>query len=160
MAITPARLEALPAILALQRLAYQSEARLLNDNNIPPLRQTLDDLERELRTGTILKLTDDDGTILGSVRGHAQGEVFHIGKLMVHPAHQGKGYGSRLLAAMERASGMAQFELFTSDKSVRNIRLYERAGYVRVREEWVSPSLRFVFLQKKSELEPIIQNTF
>ena len=149
MTITPALQADLPAILALQRLAYQSEARLLNDDNIPPLRQTLDDLERELRTGTILKLTDDDGAILGSVRGHAQGGVFHIGKLMVHPAHQGKGYGTQLLSAMERASGMAQFELFTSDKSTRNIRLYERAGYVWVREEQVSPSLRFVFLGKR-----------
>ena len=153
MVIAPAIQEDLPAILALQRLAYQSEARLLNDNNIPPLRQTLDDLERELRTGTILKLTDDDGAILGSVRGHAQGEVFHIGKLMVHPAHQGKGYGSRLLAAMEQASGMAQFELFTSDKSVRNIRLYERAGYVRVREVRVSDTLTLVFLRKPGSID-------
>ncbi len=148
MTIAPALLADLPAILALQRLAYQSEARLLGDDNIPPLRQTLDDLEREFRTGTILKLTDDNGTILGSVRGHIQGEVFHIGKLMVYPSHQGKGYGTQLLAAMEQASGMAQFELFTSDKSARNIRLYERAGYVWVREERVSDRLTFVYLQK------------
>lgn len=32
------------AILALQKLAYQSEARLYNDFSIPPLLQTLEEL--------------------------------------------------------------------------------------------------------------------
>jgi hypothetical protein len=59
----------LPAILALQHLAYQSEAKLLNDFTIPPLRETLDDVSRQFAGGIILKaITPPDG-IIGSVRG-------------------------------------------------------------------------------------------
>ncbi|GAA5008522.1 hypothetical protein GCM10023206_15110 [Acinetobacter puyangensis] len=41
MLITQARLSDSEELLALQKLAYQSEAELNNDDNIPPLTQTL-----------------------------------------------------------------------------------------------------------------------
>ena len=59
----------LEAILELQRLAYQSEARLLNDFSIPPLMQTLEEMKEELRNGVFLKAVDAGGRIVGSVRG-------------------------------------------------------------------------------------------
>lgn len=46
--ILPATLADAPEILALQRLAYQAEARLYADWSIPPLTQTLAELEAEL----------------------------------------------------------------------------------------------------------------
>jgi hypothetical protein len=42
-------------ILALQRLAYQSEARLYGDWDIPPLTQTLAELRAEFATLLVLK---------------------------------------------------------------------------------------------------------
>ena len=51
----------LEAILELQRLAYQSEARLLNDFSIPPLMQTLEEMKEELRNGVFLKAVDAGG---------------------------------------------------------------------------------------------------
>ena len=47
IAIQRAKREDLPEILALQYLAYQSEAKLLQNPNIPPLKQTLSQLEEE-----------------------------------------------------------------------------------------------------------------
>jgi len=49
----------LAEILSLQKLAYQSEAKLLNDYTIQPLTQTLIELQNEFNkygTGVILKL--------------------------------------------------------------------------------------------------------
>ena len=42
----------------------------------------------------------------------------------------------------------ARYELFTSTQSLRNLRLYERAGYRPFREEEPEPGLRLVFLEK------------
>jgi hypothetical protein len=47
MIITKADKSDLKQILDLQYLAYQSEARLINDFTIPPLKQTSEEIEQE-----------------------------------------------------------------------------------------------------------------
>ncbi len=148
MNIRRAQREDLPQILQLQFEAYQSEAVLLGDPNIPPLTQTLDDLEREFCDGIFLKAVDDQGAIIGSVRAYAKEGAAYIGKLIVKPHLQGQGIGTSLLNAIEQAFPAHRYELFTSSKSVRNIRLYERHGYVRFKELAVKPGLSMVFLEK------------
>ena len=139
----------LPAILDLQRLAYQSEARLLGNVRIPPLLQTLEDMREEFRGGIFLKALDEGGNIVGSVRGFARNGTLFVGKLMVHPDHQRQGLGSRLLLELEKVCPQPRLELFTSDRSAANIRLYERNGYARFSEKAVSPDLTFVYLEKR-----------
>jgi hypothetical protein len=51
--------------------------------------------------------------------------------------------------AIERESRDShRLELFTGHRSARNIRLYERLGYVRSREQVVSPAITLVFMEK------------
>jgi len=133
--------------LALQKIAYRSEAVLLGNDAIPPLIQTLEELSDEYEEGLILKAVLD-GIIIGSVRAFSDGRTCYIGKLMVSPEHQRKGYGSRLLAAIENLWPHRRFELFTSDKSAGNIRLYEKSGYSFFRKRQMSPHLKFVYLEK------------
>jgi len=54
-------------ILELQYLAYQSEAALFGNKDIPPLKETSDELKEEFDKGVILKMTEGD-KIIGSVR--------------------------------------------------------------------------------------------
>lgn len=147
--ILQAEKDDLEAILALQRLAYQSEARLLGNFAIPPLMQTLEDMRTEFRYGLFLKAVDEEERIVGSVRGVVREGTLFVGKLMVHPDRQGQGLGSRLLREIETACPQARLELFTSDRSAANIRLYERNGYVRCKEKAVSPDLTLVYLEKR-----------
>ena len=58
-------------ILALQYLAFQSEAVILNNPDIPPLKQTLAELQDEFAKQIFLKAIDDNGSIVGSVVGLA-----------------------------------------------------------------------------------------
>ena len=50
--------EDLPEILRLQQLAYQSEAALFGNQDIPPLKQTLDEVIEEYNNGIILKMVE------------------------------------------------------------------------------------------------------
>jgi ribosomal protein S18 acetylase RimI-like enzyme len=67
---------------------------------------------------------------------------------MVHPDMQNKGIGTRLLLEIENVYPNQRFELFTSTRSIRNIKLYEKLGYETFKEERVSKELQFVYMQK------------
>lgn len=146
--IKKAQKEDLEKILELQYLAYQSEAKLFGNMDIPPLKQTIEEVYNEFQKGTILKALDDIGVIIGSVRAYQENGTVYIGKLMVHPEMQRKGIGTKLLLEIEREYPNQRYELFTSTKSISNIRLYERLGYKIFKEETVSQELQFVYLQK------------
>ena len=149
MTITTASPDDAPAILALQRLAYRSEAERYDDDTLPPLTETVDQIRAEFGHRLVLKAVDD-GLIVGSVRAHEEGDTCHIGRLIVHPDHQGRGLGAALLSEVEvRFPEARRFELFTGTLSVRNIGLYERLGYVPFREEVVSPKVTLVYLEKR-----------
>ena len=146
--IKKAQKEDLEKILELQYLAYQSEAKLFGNMDIPPLKQTIEEVYNEFQKGTILKALDDIGVIIGSVRAYQENGTVYIGKLMVHPEMQRKGIGTKLLLEIEREYPNQRYELFTSTKSISNIRLYERLGYKIFKEEPVSQELQFVYLEK------------
>lgn len=146
--ITKASEVDLQEILDLQHLAYQSEAALFGRQDIQPLTETLDELIEEYKAGTVLKMVGENGKIIGSVRGKEADGTLYIGKLMVHPDHQRKGYGRRLLTAIEECCPGRRYELFTSTRSVNNIRLYESLGYKKFDERDEDGEIRFVYLEK------------
>lgn len=147
-AIEVARISDAEEILALQKLAFLSEAELYHDFGSPMLTQSIDELRSEIAERTVLKAVED-GRIIGSVRGSAVGTTCHIGRLMVHPERQGQGNGTRLMTAIEGVfPAVERFELFTGHKSLANIRLYEQLGYRVFRTKEASPTLSLVFLEK------------
>jgi GNAT superfamily N-acetyltransferase len=153
-----------PAILELQKLAYQSEARLYNDWNIPPLTQTFDELISDFTTKICLK-AQVEGMIVGSVRGHQVGDTCYIERLIVHPNVRGQGIGTALMVQIEscfdslserlllrqrlrQRQRVRRFELFTGQKSDRNICLYERLGYRIFNHVKIAETLSFALMEK------------
>ncbi len=119
----------LPAILALQRLAFRSEAERYQQFDLPPLRQTLAELEEEARRAVVLKATTRDA-LVGSVRGELRDGTCRVGRLVVTPELQGQGIGTALMGAIEAAfPEAARFEIFTGDRAVATQALYARLGY-------------------------------
>ncbi|MBQ9572541.1 MAG: GNAT family N-acetyltransferase [Acidaminococcaceae bacterium] len=147
--ITKADYEDLQEILQLQYLAYQSEAALFGSKDIPPLKQTLEEVIAEYREGIILKMVDENDVIIGSVRARESNGTVYIGKLMVHPDHRRNGYGTRLLAEVERFYPGKRYELFTSTRSIDNIKLYQNSGYKEFARKAVNDELQFVYMEKK-----------
>ena len=138
-------------ILALQKIAYQSEAMLYDDWTIPPLTQTIPEMEAEFEINVFLKVVVQE-RIVGSVRGSLKSGTCSIGRLIVHPDYQGKGIGTALMESIESAFiGAKRFELFTGTKSIDNIRLYRRLGYEGFREEDLTSEVRLLFMEKEND---------
>jgi hypothetical protein len=126
--IQDARLADADSILALQKLAYESEARRYDDWTIPPLVETLEGLRSQIGRHVVLKAVVD-GRLAGSVRGVV--------------------IGSALIAAVEaRFPDIEAFELFTGNRSVENLRLYDRHGYRHSGTRVLSPAVSLIFLRK------------
>jgi ribosomal protein S18 acetylase RimI-like enzyme len=142
-------------ILALQKLAYQSEAEIYNDFNIPPLVQTLVGIQKDLEDQFFLKAVTDE-RIIGSVRAYAQGTTCYIGRLIVHPDFQNRGIGTKLMHEIEKIFNHCnRFELFTGDKSERNLYLYQKLGYKVFKTAKITDQTTVVYLEKKIDSSPL-----
>lgn len=148
MSIAPATIADAQEILTLQLLAYQTEAAIYNDDTLPPLQDTLQDIVARFEDRTFLKTVEAD-RIIGSVRAFKENETCFVERLIVHPDHRRRGIGTALLRHIEtQFPGAHRFQLFTGHKSESNIRLYHRLGYRPFREQQLSDKVTLVFMQK------------
>ncbi len=154
--IVPAIASDAAEIIALQHLAFQSEAKLVNNPNIPPLRETVEDTLTSHAHGIILKAVRDC-RIIASVRCRVENDTAHVGKLMTHPDCRGKGLGTQLLLTIESYGGKQRLELFTSALSEKNIALYQRCGYAVFRDQVAKSGLRMVYMEKHLPAAPLVQ---
>jgi len=134
VAITEAIVGDAGEIWTLQRAAFLSEGRLNGSWDLPPLTQTLAELEAALSQGLVL-VARRKGRLIGSVRADVSVDGFwFIGRLMVAPDLQRQGIGRQLMDSIEaRTPPQARgCRLCTGGLSVANLAFYRRRGYVEV----------------------------
>ena len=146
--IVPARPDDAPAILAMQKLAFEPEARACRTWEIPPLQETVDGIREHIRMATVLKALEGE-RMLGSIRGIVTGGACLIRVLAVSPDAQGRGIGATLLKAIEDAHPQVErFELTTNMAMVGNVRFYLRQGYEVVEQVQYAPTIRLAQMRK------------
>jgi ech hydrogenase subunit C len=162
-----------PEILALQKVAYQSEAEIYGDDSLPALQQTLGDLEDDFermpqREATVLgargthegdEASADrviflkavvNGKIIGSIRGYAVDGTAYLSRLNVHPYFRRRGIGRRLLDEIEQLfPHVSRFEAKIGHQSKRNHYQLTKRGYKEFKTEPFTPAIRWVLLQKE-----------
>jgi len=150
LTVRPIRPDDAGEVLTLQRAAFVQEAQIYGTPQLPPLTQTLAELEAELVDN--LGCVAVDGTrLVCAVRARRDGELLLVGRLTIAPDQQGRGIGTRLLAAVEErgaALGATEAELFTGSLSEANLRLYLREGYVETQRVPGDDGIEQVFLRK------------
>jgi len=149
MVIEKAEFKDLNKILELQKMAFQEEAQIYDQFHIPPLTQTLENIQEEFRQKTFLKALENN-RIIGSVRANIKDNTCYIGRLIVHPEFQNQGIGGILMSEIEKLFSHAKrFELFTGNKSEKNIYLYKKLGYRIIKESDGDKDIKLVFMEKK-----------
>lgn len=163
-------------ILALQKVAYQSEAEIYGDDSLPALQQTLEELQADFdrmpyRNGGLLASRGDtagaesnldrsvflkavvNGKIIGSIRGYSLDQTAYLSRLIVHPYFRGRGIGRRLLNEIEKYfPHVKRFEAYTGEKSKRNLVALAKQGYTVLKTEPFSPTITWVFLERNRQL--------
>lgn len=113
--------EDLDGLLALDEAAFP-----------PHWRMPAADLRRALRRAAGFTVLELDGTIRAcQITTRDQSEA-HLSRLAVHPEHQGKGLGSRMLAdAIHRCEmrGFTSLTVNTQGHNRRSLHLYRRFGF-------------------------------
>ncbi|WP_276606224.1 GNAT family N-acetyltransferase [Nocardioides sp.] len=127
-------------LLTLQRACWVAEA-LENDSlDIPALHETLDDVRAWMTEWDTWVVRRAD-RLVGAVRGRLEGNAWDIGRIMVAPDLQGQGLGRVLLEHIQAVAPeqATSYLLFTGAASVRNHRMYKKAGF-RMRPDLPAPA--------------------
>jgi ribosomal protein S18 acetylase RimI-like enzyme len=121
------------AIQALTRAAYAPWVALIGREPLP-MTADYDAAVRDHR----FDLAYAAGELVGLIETQAAPDHLLVVNVAVEPAHQSAGFGRRLLAhaeALARGEGLTTLRLYTNARFERNLRLYQRLGYVVEREE-------------------------
>jgi tRNA (guanine37-N1)-methyltransferase len=122
-------------LLTLQRACWVQEMFANPAVEMDALTETLEDVHAWTAAGVTL-VAHVAGRLVGAVRGRQRGTTWDVGRLMVAPDLQGRGLARMLLGRIEALAppGTTELELLTGAGSLRNQRIYKRAGY-RMRGE-------------------------
>jgi ech hydrogenase subunit C len=140
-------------ILALQKIVYQHEAEIYDDWSLTPLKQTLEEMRQDFVLKVFVKAVVS-GKIVGSVRALQDGDTVHLSRLIVHPYFWQRGIGTQLVTDIEAMFPAARrFQTFAGQKSRSTMELYQRLGYVPIRQEKVSEQRERVYFAKEIRAE-------
>lgn len=135
----PATVEAL---VALQRASYAVEAQMIGTTDLPPLKETPEELA--LSRETFLGAFDPD--LVGAISYRRRWGTLDIHRLVVRPTAFRRGIASALLRALPRARRVV---VSTAAANAPARALYERHGFRVARESMVPPGIGLVHLERR-----------
>jgi ribosomal protein S18 acetylase RimI-like enzyme len=140
------------SLLALQRESYAVEAALIGSDGIPPLTETLEELQA---AGMEWLGSFDDGGLIGAVSW----KILHDGtvdiyRLVVAPRAFRRGVASALLDALDARYPDRPTLVSTGRGNGPALELYRRRGFMVVREREAIPGLWVTELERGGPIEP------
>ena len=132
-------------VLELQRVSYQIEADLIG-SSIPPLRETLEDLQS---SGEVFHGFFEDDRLLGFISYKLEGNVLDIHRVAVHPDAFKRGTARRLLEFVLRLEPSATRAIVqTGSLNLPACKLYLSFGFELLEKREVTPGLELTLFAK------------
>ncbi|OBZ07675.1 MULTISPECIES: N-acetyltransferase [Bacillales] len=138
-------------MLNIQIPAYKVEAALIDFDEIPPLKDTVDTL---LACGETFYGYYIEDELCGAIAIKAEGSEIDIHRLLVHPDHFRKGIAQKLLRYVENLEGdYHTLIVSTGSKNAPAIHLYTSNGFFETGVIEVEERLSLTSFQKKIRRE-------
>jgi len=138
-------------VLEIQRAAYAVEAGIVGYDEIPPLQETL----AELQSAPLIFLGVSYDHVLAGVLGYRRdGDAVDIDRLAVDPAFFRRGLATKLLRELfVRERDATLFTVSTGFGNHPAIDLYERFGFQQVGSGEPLPGVRVVLLERSPNVQ-------
>jgi 8-oxo-dGTP pyrophosphatase MutT (NUDIX family)/GNAT superfamily N-acetyltransferase len=132
-------------VLDLQRKSYKIEAHLIGTEEIPPLKETFEELQvcGETFIGCYI-----EGRLAGAVSFKKEGEVIDIYRMMVHPDFFRRGIAQKLIAQLEQIR-YSEMIVSTGAANTPAMKLYEKLGFERQDDSVVGNGLILANFKKR-----------
>jgi ribosomal protein S18 acetylase RimI-like enzyme len=133
-------------VLNLQIPSYQVEANIIGSYDIPPLKDTVDKLQR---CGESFYGFYSQENLCGTISIKIEKEEIDIHRLIVDPKHFRKGIAQSLLDFVERQEGINTIKVSTGSKNTPAVRFYKKNRFQQVDEVIVNDQISLTFFEKK-----------
>jgi ribosomal protein S18 acetylase RimI-like enzyme len=143
--LRPAMPADVPALAELVDAAYRHYVARIGGRPRP----MGDDYAEVVRSRRVT-VAERDRQIVGLIVLYQDDREIEVDNVAVHPTHQGTGVGRALLEHAEdvaRGAGFGSVRLYTHERMVENLALYERIGYVEFERRRHGPAV-IVHLRK------------
>jgi ribosomal protein S18 acetylase RimI-like enzyme len=140
--------ETVADLVRLQRASYRVEADLIGFEDLPPLRETPEELEavQESFLGAY-----EDERLLGAIAFFRHPEWVDIYRLVVQPDAFRRGIATRLLDALDELHPDAAYTtVATAEENAPAVELYRRRGFEIVGHTTVAPGIRIVRFERRN----------
>jgi ribosomal protein S18 acetylase RimI-like enzyme len=132
-------------ILMVQQVAYLQESILIDYPNLPPLLETLVDIQGSSETFTAYHVDEKIAGVLSYV---IENDTLTIARLIVHPDFSRRGIGQALLKEVLQHPTVKHFVVGTAAKNLPAIHLYEKYEFVITEKQTLPDGLELVHLEK------------
>ena len=138
-------------VLEIQQAAYAVEAGLVGYDAIPPLHETLAELQSQ---ALVFLGVSCDRTLAGVLGYRRHGDTVDVDRLMVDPTFFRRGLASKLLRELfVRERDARRFIVSTGFGNHPAVNLYERFGFRVVGDDEPVPGARIVLLERRRREE-------
>lgn len=134
-------------VLNIQIPSYKVEAKLIGFDEIPPLKDTVDSLQKCGENFYGYYINDK---LSGVISIKIENGVMDVHRLFVHPKHFRKGIAKMLLDFVEtNETGFETIIVTTGSHNVPAINFYQKNGFSKTKEIKVAERLSVTLFDKK-----------
>jgi len=135
-------------ILRVQKLSYQVEAKIIEFEGIPGLKETIDDITKSEET--FIGMTSDD-QLVGFLSFTMDETMIDICKLVVHPSNFKQGIASKLISYLiSNYSDSRTIIVHTGTKNSPAINLYKKYHFIESEQFLIEDTLSITRLIRNS----------
>ncbi len=124
--------------------SYKVEAKILNADDFPPLKRTVQDF---IDSNTEFFGYFQDTVLAAIVEINNQIQFIHIQSFVVSPSHFRKGIGSKLMEFSLQNYDSTRFKVETGVENIPAINLYKKFGFKETKQWNTSSGIRKIELK-------------